>query len=130
MLNTHQQTLPRKERIKGLKAAEQLFNSKSTRSVMAFPLRAVYLVKEREEEGEATVRMMVSAPKRLLKHAVWRNRVKRQIREAYRLNKQLLSVPEGKTMLVGFIWTDAKLYDSKTVADRMKKLLVRMGGHD
>lgn len=36
------------------------------------------------------VRLLITVPKRLFKKAVHRNRIKRQIREVYRLNKHLL----------------------------------------
>jgi ribonuclease P protein component len=42
------------------------------------------------EEGVYPVSMAVSVPKRLFKRAVDRNLLKRRIKEAYRLNKQLM----------------------------------------
>ena len=55
----------------------------------AFPLRVVYVNKERAQ-GEVPVQILISVPKKRFKHAVDRNRVKRQVREAYRLHKQVL----------------------------------------
>ena len=127
MSTAHKQTLTRKERIKGLKAVEQLFHNKASHSLVAFPLRLVYVEQERKED-DPEARILVSAPKRQLRHAISRNRAKRQMREAYRLNKQLLSVPEDKTLLLGFVWIDSKLHDSNIVADSMRSLLRRLGG--
>lgn len=47
-------------------------------------------------------RVMVHAPKRVFKHAVDRNRIKRLLREAYRARKSVFEglVPPGKVMLI------------------------------
>lgn len=61
-----------------------------SRSFSVFPLRVVYLP---VEELEADASILISVSKRRFKRAVKRNRVKRQIREAYRVNKhELLNV--------------------------------------
>ena len=66
----------------------------------AFPLRVVYVNKERAH-GEVPVQILISVPKKRFKHAVDRNRVKRQVREAYRLHKQVLyyGCQEGRETL-------------------------------
>ena len=59
------------------------------------------------EELEAPVSILVSVSKRRFKRAVKRNRVKRQIREAYRMNKHgLLAVLTEKKcrLAVAFIY--------------------------
>ena len=58
-----------------------------SRSCSLFPLRVVYLP---VEELEADASILISVSKRRFKRAVKRNRVKRQIREAYRVNKHEL----------------------------------------
>lgn len=75
-------TLPKDERLHGLKATESLF--RSGKGLFAYPLRAVYGA--REDGGEET-RILVSVPKKKFKRAVARNNIKRKVREAYRLNK-------------------------------------------
>lgn len=59
-----------------------------------------------EEEKDFPARIAVSVSKRRFKRAVKRNRVKRLIRETYRLNKNTLysSIPEDKTMDILFIY--------------------------
>ncbi|MCR4852173.1 MAG: ribonuclease P protein component [Prevotella sp.] len=119
-------TLGRRERIKGKKAVDQLFHNNDGHALTAFPLRVVYV--ETERIDETPTKFMVSVPKRCLKRAVWRNRVKRQVREAFRLNQQKLSVPDDKTVLLAFIWMDSKIWASRTVEHRMRDLLQRLGG--
>ena len=62
-------------------------------SVVGFPLRAVWHEVEWDGHGPR-VKVLVSVSKRKFKHAVDRNRAKRQMREAYRLNKHLLAFAE------------------------------------
>ena len=88
-----------------LKLIESLFGGGCSQSVAAFPLRAVYMLSERQT-GDAPVQLLISVPKKRFKHAVDRNRVKRQIREAFRQHKDLLYpiVPEEQCLLLAFIW--------------------------
>ena len=119
-------TLTKEERISSKKLLEKLFDRTAKRSVAAYPLRAVYIVLD-GDEAAVPVQVMVSVPKRLLHHAVQRNRTKRQIREAYRKHKAMLieaaeSMP-GKKIAVGFVWLDSRLYDSVVVEKCVCKLL-------
>lgn len=118
-------TLAKSERLKGVKAVDRIFKGPH-RSVTAYPIRAVYVVGS-VEPGCVPIRIMVSAPKRLFKHAVDRNRVKRQLREAYRLNKQLLfealSPQEGKSLSVVFIWLTAEHAESQFATQQMVKIM-------
>ena len=77
------------ERIHSLKQIDELFGGGKSRALSAFPIRVVYRYVHRLPT-EAPFQVLISVPKRNLKHAVDRNRVKRQLREAYRLNKHLL----------------------------------------
>lgn len=120
-------TLGREERIKSRKLIETLFNGGHSRSVTAFPLRLVF-VRIPRQEGLVPYAMMVSVSKRLFKRAVKRNRVKRQMREAYRLNKELLpTVGDDESLLMAFIWIDSELHDSHHVEKSMCRLLRKMG---
>lgn len=97
------------------------------KSMSAFPLRAVYMLTERDEETPASI--LVSVPKRHFKRAVKRNRTKRQIREAYRNNKQslhqaLADKPYG--LVIAFIWLDKELHESREIDTKVKSLLERI----
>lgn len=99
-------------------------------SIPAFPLRAVYHLmpaesnKPGDEESAAQAGFGVS--RKNFKNAVDRNRGKRLLREAYRLNKQEISrklVEEGATLRVFFLITDRQLPDYNTVENKMRYLL-------
>ena len=77
---------PKKEKLKSQKRIEQLFSE--GKSVNAYPLRMVYL--KSDFNGNTTFKTGVTVSKRNFKKAVDRNRIKRLLREAYRLNKVIL----------------------------------------
>ncbi|WP_242134137.1 ribonuclease P protein component [Aestuariivivens marinum] len=76
-------TFPKREKLKSKKLIEQLFSE--GKSVTAFPLRLIYLKTPLNYDVKAQTGVSVS--KRHFKRAVDRNRIKRLMREAYRLNK-------------------------------------------
>lgn len=71
------------EKLKSKILIEKLFDE--GKSVKIFPLRLIFL--ETEFNEPVKIKCGVSVGKRNFKNAVDRNRVKRLIREAYRLNK-------------------------------------------
>lgn len=118
-------SLGKEERISSMKLIDKLFQGGHSRSMTAFPLRLVYM-KYVREGACPPAQMLVSVPKRCFKRAVKRNRVKRQVREAYRTNKHLLQPKEGQALLIAFIWMDSTLYPSEAVEHKVKNLLIRL----
>ena len=118
-------TFSKRERIVSRKLIEQLFSQGSSHSTSAYPLRIVYMQTERDT---VPVQILVSVSKRHFKHAVKRNRVKRQIREAYRHHKQLLTekVPEDKSLAIAFIWLSDELHSSRQVGNSVRRLLEKV----
>lgn len=96
----------------------------------AFPIRVVWMEIERNDEQELPVQILVSVSKRHFKRAIKRNRVKRQLREAYRVAKQplydqLAAIPQ-RALVIAFIWLADDLYPSQEIAERMRKLIGRI----
>ena len=117
-------TFSKEERIVSNLLIETLFEKGNSQSLTAFPLRAVFL-KTEHREGCAPVQLLISVPKKRFKHAVDRNRVKRQIREAYRKNKALLdnTVEDGKMLLIAIIWLTDKHFATSDVEKKMISLM-------
>ena len=71
------------------------------------------------------MQLLISVPKKRFKHAVDRNRVKRQVREAYRKNKSLLEgkVNEGEMLLIAIIWLTDKHFPTLDVEKKMISLM-------
>lgn len=126
---TSGQTLPKTERLYHKKLIDSLFGGGKSRSMTAFPLRLVYMPlaiangSETAADQVPVSAMLVSVPKRNLHRANKRNRVKRQVREAYRKHKTIL---DGHPFALAFIWLDVKLWTSAEVEQRVVSLLNRV----
>ncbi|QCX01911.1 ribonuclease P protein component [Aggregatimonas sangjinii] len=77
---------PKKEKLKSKKLIDRLFAE--GKSVSSFPIKLIYL--QTELPFEVPIQAGVTVPKKNFKSAVKRNRIKRLLRESYRLNKQLV----------------------------------------
>lgn len=127
-MNHRGNTLGMKERIKSKKQLEALFSGGGSHSMVAFPLRLVYMTTH--DTSSTAPMLMVSVSKRHFKHAVDRNRAKRQMREAYRLNKHILAPAmekmRGKTLSIAFIWLADAPQPTGKVQKSMVNLLTRL----
>ena len=79
-------SFPREEKLKSRKMISSIFSEGS--AVKSYPIRIQFIFHDLEDFPRC--QMGVSVPKRNFKSAVDRNRIKRQIKEAYRLNKSKL----------------------------------------
>lgn len=101
--------------------------SAGAKALTAYPLRVVY--REVNHTEGPKVKVLLSVPKRKLRHAVDRNRAKRQLREAYRLNKPTLleTLGDKKGLHLAFMWLSDKPVDSKVIEKKVINLLHRIG---
>ena len=140
----HVHSFSKTERLCSRKALEALFAS-GNRSLTAFPLRVVF-----RASTSGSTQILVSVGKRHFKHAVDRNRAKRQIRAAWRLHRHILlgespvpatsgledsaftsatqteSTSTRLPLHIAFIWIADEPQSSQLIQRKMKSLLHRI----
>jgi ribonuclease P protein component len=110
---------PKSEKLCSDKLIDRLF-TEGNREIGSFPVRLVYLQVSTEEFSG--INILVSVSKRHFKRAVKRNRVKRQLREYYRLNNQKLKsmlATNNQGLLLALIYTDGKLWSTEKLNKRL-----------
>ena len=125
------ETFTKAERICSKLLIDKLFTGGNA-SMAAFPLRAVYMFIDAEDEKlslKSPISVLISVPKRKLHLAVDRNNLKRQVREAYRRNKQsLYALMEEKKLhlAIAFICISDQPSETEQVTRAVKKVLRRI----
>ena len=97
-LYTMAHTFGKEEKLKSRKIIAQLFDVGT--SAVKFPVKVFYLPIEKLENHQVAF----AVPKRNFKSAVVRNRIKRQLRESYRLQKEPLEKQNGKKFAMLFVY--------------------------
>jgi ribonuclease P protein component len=121
-------TFGKRERLHSRKKIELLFAGGV--SIVRYPLKLVYLSQPAEP---VPAQAMFVVPKRAFRKAHDRNRIRRRMKEAYRLNKESfyrsLSV-SGKKVIVAFIYTSNREEDygviSASVVKQLDKLVEKI----
>lgn len=119
-------TFKKSERLKSRKIIERIFNREG-KSFANFPLRVILLETPLDTEFPAQVTFSVS--KRKFKKAVQRNRIKRLMREAYRLNKPKFYESlkaQDKQVAIMFIYLANEELPYKEIEVKMKQSLKRL----
>ena len=112
-------TLPKKEKLKSKKVFEQLFLEGS--SIKAFRIKLLYI--RADFDDNTNIKVGVVAPKKRFKSAVKRNRIKRLMRESYRLNKHtVFNKIEGNFAFL-FLYLGNAMPSYDEVDGAIKKLL-------
>ena len=114
------------ERLKHRKLIETLFRNGEAFSV--FPFKVVYSITDKSCSDTVFVKMGCAVPKRNKKHAVDRNRIKRRVKEAWRLQKHQLykDIPENKELHLFFIFIGKELPDFNLTATTVAKAIHRL----
>lgn len=107
-------TYPIKEKLKSKKSIELLFSE--GKSVSKYPLRLVYA--DNIIEKEELIKFGVSVSKKYFKKAVDRNRLKRILRECYRLNKHLLVDSIQKPMSLMFFYQSKEVLSYQEINEK------------
>ena len=121
--------LSKKERISSLKAIEHLIAR--GHYVGSGPLRCCWVIRDTGAADASKVivkqgtpvhlnRIVVSVPKKMFRRAVKRNLLKRRIREAYRLQKQLLT---GNGVDLMFVYKSKDIAPYSQISDCVAAIL-------
>lgn len=94
--------------------------------MLAYPLRAVWADSPAGYAQQERVEFLISVPKRKLRHAVDRVKMRRRIREAYRLNHGDIAGSEGTRLQVAFIYVADHLEHYGRVERAMKRILASL----
>ena len=111
---------PKSEKLKSRKTIELLFEE--GKSVTKFPVKVFYLPIENNEKTQAGF----AVPKRNFKNAVDRNRIKRQLREAYRLQKHLLKNKDGVNFALFFLYIGKEKLEYSSIEKAMRSLIEKI----
>lgn len=114
-------TLGKDTKLKSKKAIEQLFTDGN--SIRKGPLRCVFNL----IDGDQPHKMGVSVSKRFFKKAPDRNRIKRLLREVYRLNQHELVInKKNKHLEMMFVFQSPKMPDFEFIEQLLKKLIIEL----
>jgi len=115
--NTYRKySFPKQERLSSKKSIDALFTKGASFYFHPFSVRFL-----QADEQATHHQFMVSVSKRNFKRAVDRNRIKRLVRESYRLHKHLLEgvLSEGKYLLIAYIYTAKEIHPYSFVESKL-----------
>lgn len=111
-------TFKKSERLSHKKSIQELFTKGS--SFYLYPFKVIFSIND-----DAPVhQILISVPKRNFKKAVLRNKLKRRIREAYRLNKHLLDT--SVKYQIAYIYTSKELLEFNDIERKLIVILERL----
>ncbi len=99
------------------------------KSEISYPMRAVFRITDAPASGNTPAQFLITIPKKKIRTAVGRVLMRRRVREAYRLNRNLL-LPVldqyGKSIDMAFLYLDTQLLSYAIIESRMKSLLTKI----
>ena len=135
-------TYQKADKLKSRKQTQHLFAK--GQSMNAFPIKLIYTIESAQVLSEllpsppfniqtiidkGQLQAGVGAPSRTFRKAVMRNKVKRLLRESYRLEKPefLASAAlKGNRVNLFFLYTDGIVLSQKEIQEKIKQLLSRL----
>ena len=111
---------PKKERLNSKIKIDNLFKSKNTFTYNKIKVR--WIVKLSEENHSE---ILISTPKKIIPLSTKRNKIKRLIRESYRLNKNILQL-DNQRVNISFIFLSSKIPEYNSLEEKIKVILHRL----
>lgn len=118
-------SLNKNEKLKSRKQLDELFVK--GKPFLVFPVKTVFLLSDTIEKP--AVKMGVGVSKKNFKLAVNRNRIKRLLREVYRINKLPLidfANEKKKNISVFFLYVNKELCEYSVLNEKMKKIIEKI----
>ncbi|MGY8987305.1 MAG: ribonuclease P protein component [Flavobacteriales bacterium] len=115
---------PKSERLHSKTKIDKLFGNGNS-----FILEDFQVYFSVSEQIKPSVSVLISVPKKLVPKAAERNKIKRLIREAYRINKAILTtkLTDKKVEVnIAFILLKSDFADYKSVEQKIKLILLRL----
>ncbi len=117
--------LSKADRLHSRKEITKLFEQNN--SLFVYPIKLIYA--ESSFDDGKVLKAAFSVSKRNFKHAVDRNRYKRLLREAYRLNRALAEQTienQNKQFALMFVYAAKEHNDYKIVENSMQRILQKL----
>lgn len=117
-----QYTFNKKERLKSKKQIDALFSHGN--SLTVFPIKVFYV--ETRFKDSSNIKAAVSVGKKKFKKAIDRNRIKRLLREAYRLNKPTKFNNSETAYALLFLYIGKEMPSFENINNKMEQLLNKL----
>ncbi|MFP4555553.1 MAG: ribonuclease P protein component [Bacteroidales bacterium] len=101
------QSFPKRERLSSKKIIDKLFATGNT--VFCYPVMSKFILENTDGE-KPSLKVLTVVPKKRIKKAADRNKVRRRIREAYRVNKlplYALKEQENKHIYIALVYVSS-----------------------
>ncbi|MFM2440158.1 MAG: hypothetical protein RLZ16_1157 [Bacteroidota bacterium] len=115
-------TYQKKDKLKSRKQTQNLFSN--GKAIGVFPIKLIYTIEAIDTDG--LLQAGVGAPTRTFRKAVQRNRVKRLLREAYRLEKPSFLTQfslEHKRINLFFLYGNAEVLPQAEIQNKVRSAL-------
>ena len=111
---------PKKEKLNSKIKIDNLFRSKNTFTYNK--IKVHWIINSSEENQSET---LISVPKKIIPLSTKRNKIKRLIRESYRLNKNILQL-DNHGINISFMFLSSEIPEYNSLEEKIKVILHRL----